>query len=160
MSSTRALAEHRIADLQHWSLPVLLRYEDRNSMAHGIEARVPFVDHELIEHCLRLPPDYFFRKGRSKGVLLEAMRGILPEQVRTRRTKMGFETPQVAWMRGAFGKLVTDRLEASEMLADLIDVPNLVNAVRSPGKNWLRVQGTAFRAASLATWSRVLGVMG
>jgi asparagine synthase (glutamine-hydrolysing) len=80
-------------------LPALLRYEDRNSMAFGIEARVPFLDHRLVEAALRLPDRLKIRDGRRKVALVEAMRGIVPDSVLARRDKIQFETPQARWLR-------------------------------------------------------------
>jgi asparagine synthase (glutamine-hydrolysing) len=71
-------------------LPSLLRYEDRNSMAHSIEARVPFLDHRLVELAFRLPPETKVRGADTKRLLREAMKGVLPELIRLRRDKLGF----------------------------------------------------------------------
>lgn len=81
------------------SLPALLHYEDRNSMAHSIEARVPFLDHRLVEFVFSLPLDQIVRNGVTKVVLRNAMNGILPERVRERMDKIGFQTPEDAWFR-------------------------------------------------------------
>jgi asparagine synthase (glutamine-hydrolysing) len=81
-------------------LPAILRFDDRNSMAHGVESRVPFLDHRLIEFCFALPPDQKIRKGVTKYILREAMRGIVPEEIRHRHDKVRFSTPQDAWLRG------------------------------------------------------------
>jgi asparagine synthase (glutamine-hydrolysing) len=80
-------------------LPALLRYEDRNSMAFGIEARVPFLDHRLVELALRLPDRLKIRGGRRKLALTQAMRGIVPDSVLDRRDKIAFEPPQARWLR-------------------------------------------------------------
>ncbi|MCX7670005.1 MAG: asparagine synthase C-terminal domain-containing protein, partial [Anaerolineae bacterium] len=80
-------------------LPSLLRFDDRNSMAHSIESRVPFLDYRLIEFCFALPPEQKIRDGATKYILREAMRGIIPERVRTRHDKIGFSTPQDTWLR-------------------------------------------------------------
>jgi asparagine synthase (glutamine-hydrolysing) len=72
------------------SLPGLLRFEDRNSMTHSIEARVPFLDYRLVEHAFRLPLDLVIHGATTKYVLREAMKGILPETVRSRKDKIGF----------------------------------------------------------------------
>ena len=80
-------------------LPALLRYEDRDSMVHSIEARVPFLDHRLVEFVLGLPSAYLISEGTTKRVLREAMRGILPEPIRARVDKIGFQTAEEAWMR-------------------------------------------------------------
>ncbi len=81
-------------------LPALLHYEDRNAMAMGIEARVPFLDHRLVDCLLRLPTDYHLGEGLTKRLLREAMRGVLPESVRRRTDKMGFVTPGNDWLSG------------------------------------------------------------
>jgi asparagine synthase (glutamine-hydrolysing) len=79
-------------------LPALLHYEDRTAMAFSIEARVPFLDHRLVEWLVSLPPELKLRRGVTKVVLREAMAGILPEEVRLRRDKMGFVTPEDQWL--------------------------------------------------------------
>ncbi|PKO22877.1 MAG: asparagine synthase (glutamine-hydrolyzing) [Chloroflexi bacterium HGW-Chloroflexi-1] len=81
-------------------LPSLLRFDDRNSMAHSIESRVPFLDYRLIEFCFALPSAQKIRDGATKHILRQAMRGTIPESVRTRHDKIGFSTPQDTWLRG------------------------------------------------------------
>jgi asparagine synthase (glutamine-hydrolysing) len=78
-------------------LPLLLRVEDRNSMAHGVEVRVPFLDHRLVSYALALPIDWRIRGPWNKYVLREALRGRIPESVRTRQDKMGFPVPTGRW---------------------------------------------------------------
>jgi asparagine synthase (glutamine-hydrolysing) len=79
-------------------LPALLRFEDRNSMAHSIEARVPYLDHRLVEFLFGLPFDYKINGASTKDVLREGMKGILPERIRERRDKIGFRAePAAAW---------------------------------------------------------------
>ncbi len=85
----------------HTVLPTLLRYGDRNSMAHSVEVRLPFCDHRLAEFVFGLPSSYLMGEAQTKRLLREAMRGILPEVVRTRWNKQGFVPPQDAWMRQA-----------------------------------------------------------
>jgi asparagine synthase (glutamine-hydrolysing) len=79
-------------------LPALLRFEDRNSMAHSVEARVPFLDHRLVEFAFRLPGDYKIRGAETKHVLREGLKGILPEAILARRDKVGFRPdPGITW---------------------------------------------------------------
>lgn len=85
--------------LVKYGLPALLHYEDRNSMAFSIEARVPFLDYRLVEFMFSLPADQKLREGTTKIVLRNAMKEILPEEVRTRQDKMGFVTPEDIWFR-------------------------------------------------------------
>jgi asparagine synthase (glutamine-hydrolysing) len=87
-----------LAALTQYSIPMLLRFEDRNSMAHSIEARVPFLDYRLVEYAFRIPDRQKMRNGVTKAILREAFAGILPEGVRTRRDKMGFVAPERVWL--------------------------------------------------------------
>lgn len=75
------------------SLPRLLQWEDRNSMAHGVESRVPFLDHRLVEFSLRLPVEQRIGGGWTKRVLREAARDIVPDRIRLHRVKRGFLVP-------------------------------------------------------------------
>jgi asparagine synthase (glutamine-hydrolysing) len=88
-----------VEDLQTFSLPSLLRYEDRNSMAFSMESRLPFLDQELVDWVLRLPPEAIVDQGWSRAILREGLRGVLIEKVRTRRWKVGFTTPETRWLR-------------------------------------------------------------
>lgn len=88
-----------IAQLATLTLPMLLRFEDRDSMAHGVEARLPFLDHRLVEFSLGLPEAFKLANGWTKRVLREAMQGRLPAAVRQRRDKLGFVTAEEQWMR-------------------------------------------------------------
>lgn len=91
------LAERR-ASILTASLPALLRYEDRSSMAFSIEARTPFLDYRLVERALALPASDLIRTGWTKAILREAVHGLVPDKVRFRRDKLGFATPEVRWL--------------------------------------------------------------
>ncbi len=80
-------------------LPSLLHYEDRNSMAFSLEARLPFLDHRLVEFVFNLPPEQKIEGGLTKAILRRAMQGILPEEIRKRTDKMGFGTPEDIWFK-------------------------------------------------------------
>jgi len=81
------------------NLPVLLRYEDRNSMAHSIESRVPFLTPDLVTFVLALPEEFIIDgTGLSKAVLRRAMTGIVPEQILNRRDKIGFQVSEARWL--------------------------------------------------------------
>jgi asparagine synthase (glutamine-hydrolysing) len=89
-------------------LPELLHYEDRNSMAHSLEARVPFLDYRLVELLFSLEPGELIERGRTKSVLRRALGDLLPPVVRDRVDKLGFVTPEGRWLRGALGELAAD----------------------------------------------------
>jgi asparagine synthase (glutamine-hydrolysing) len=69
-------------------------------MAFGVEARVPFLDYRLIEFVFKAPNAMRFGHGLNKRVLRKASKGLIPEQVRHRRDKLGYTTPEAAWLRG------------------------------------------------------------
>jgi asparagine synthase (glutamine-hydrolysing) len=82
------------------SLPMLLRHEDRNSMASSIESRLPFLTPDLAEFLFRLPEEYILGPdGTSKNVFRQAMRGIVPDAILDRRDKIGFATPEQRWLK-------------------------------------------------------------
>lgn len=94
------------------SLPSLLHYEDRNSMAFSIESRVPFLDHRLVELAFSLNDNDKFDIGVTKKVLRKAMHGIIPEKIENRYDKKGFVTPgEVKWLRGPLNNLLTINFE-------------------------------------------------
>lgn len=82
-------------------LEELLRYADRNSMAHGREVRLPFLSHELVEFIFSLPASFKIRKGWTKWLLREIMKSKLPDAIVWRKDKVGFEPPQKSWMETA-----------------------------------------------------------
>ncbi len=89
------------------SLPSLLHFEDRNSMAFSIESRVPFLDHRLVEFVFSLNDSDKFKSGVTKSVLRKSLTGILPDKIRDRRDKKGFVTPgEIKWLRGPLKYLV------------------------------------------------------
>jgi asparagine synthase (glutamine-hydrolysing) len=79
-------------------LQELLRYADRNAMAHGLEARMPYLYHPLVEYVFSLPADLKIREGWTKWILREAYRSSIPESIVHRKGKTGFEPPQRVWM--------------------------------------------------------------
>lgn len=89
-------------------LTTLLRYGDRNSMAHSREVRLPFCDYRLAELVLSLPPTYLMGEVQTKRLLRESTRGILHETIRTRWNKQGFRPPQEQWFSGTLMDIAED----------------------------------------------------
>jgi asparagine synthase (glutamine-hydrolysing) len=80
-------------------MPPLLRHGDRNSMRFSIESRVPFLIRDMADYLLSLPEDYLVSDaGQTKHVLRTALRGIVPDSILVRKDKIGFETPELAWL--------------------------------------------------------------
>lgn len=82
-----------------YGLEELLRYADRNSMAHAVEVRLPFLNHRLVEFLFSLPPHFKIHKGWTKWLLRQATQTLLPEPIVWRKDKVGFEPPQKEWMQ-------------------------------------------------------------
>ena len=140
------------------SLPMLLHWEDRDSMAHSVEARVPFLDYRLVEFILGLPDDYKIARGETKRVLREGMRGVLPERVRTRVDKVGFVTPEEVWLREqepeVFRKALRDAVEISRgIIRDsvLARLDEMIVGTRP-------FSFLPWRLINFGTWIRVHGV--
>lgn len=102
--SLQTILQKQKDDLLRFSVPALLRYEDRNAMAWSIESRVPFLDHRLVEFLLALPPSYKLRFGQTKALLRQALTDFVPASILQRRDKMGFATPQAQWMKNHLGR--------------------------------------------------------
>jgi asparagine synthase (glutamine-hydrolysing) len=103
-------------DLTDGRLEVLLRYADRNAMAHGIEVRLPFLDHKLVEWVHALPEEQLIAGGKTKWILRQSMNARLPEKILNRTDKIAFEPPQADWMNTT---LMRNRLmESKQQLVD------------------------------------------
>ena len=80
------------------SLPELLRYADRSSMAWSRELRLPLLDRRIAEFAFSLPVDFLYREGVSKRILRDVGQGLVPDRVLKRRDKVGYEPPQQHWL--------------------------------------------------------------
>ena len=87
-------------------LPGILRNFDRATMAHGIESRMPLLDWRLVTFSRALPPDAKLGGGFTKRVLRDAIQGLVPEQIRRRRSKVGFNAPLIEWANSSLAPLL------------------------------------------------------
>jgi len=137
----------------------LLHWEDRNSMAHAIESRLPFLDYRLVEYVLSLPDSFKIRDGVTKVVLREAMRGLLPEDVRTRNSKLGFATPEQDWLRHEDAQWLRQRVEdavgASGGVLREGPVGELVDELARGARAY---DQTIWRLISFGEWARAFDV--
>ncbi len=158
-SQPRTLGEYCVILTRTTNLPMLLRYEDRNSMAHGIEARVPFLDHRLVEFALRLGDQHKIVGGDTKRVLRRAMTGVLPDAIRDRRDKLGFATPEETWFKGPLRKRVEAGIEDTLAL-----YPGLLasDATRKFARQMLDGQRpfdfSLWRIVVFGIWGRMFGM--
>lgn len=99
----------------------LLRYADRNSMAHGLEVRLPFLSHELVEFVFSLPAHFKIREGWTKWLLRKSMEDSLPAEITWRRDKTGFETPQKTWLSDPLLQEYIREARRELVKADILD---------------------------------------
>jgi asparagine synthase (glutamine-hydrolysing) len=115
-------------------LPTILRNFDRISMAHGIEVRMPFMDWRLVTFAMGLPGTMKSADGYTKLVAREAMKGLMPEAIRSNRTKLGFNSQMPEWLNGALGKWALKQLATPHAAFDDI-VDRAALAARVEGLN-------------------------
>jgi asparagine synthase (glutamine-hydrolysing) len=137
------------------SLPALLRFEDRNSMRFGVEARVPYLDHRLVEASMRLPDRLKIgRDGTSKVALRRSVSGLVQDSVRLDRRKIGFAVPQQKWLTDSASELraAFERSRAvDEGVLTRAGVDELI--ARSPAADG---GATLWRALSIERWLTAL----
>jgi asparagine synthase (glutamine-hydrolysing) len=150
----------QVEDILVDTLPLLLRMEDRSSMAFSIEARVPLLDHKLVQFGLSLPDHLKIQRGVSKFAVREATRGLMPETVRSRKTKLGFAAPDSRWLDGELRPMVTELIEGSLRCERFVDPEPLRQWYRSPASAAANPEayGSLFRVLALEMWMRAFEV--
>jgi asparagine synthase (glutamine-hydrolysing) len=158
LGAQSSLAERQKTDLTYSSIPTLLHHEDRMSMAHSIESRLPFLDYKLVEFAVNCAPSLKLRDGWSKWILRNAMTGTLPEKIRLRKTKLGFDTPDREWVRMGLSNGQRALWDAPRLRMERFLDPR---KVAQECQKFLRQAPTAlssdliFRAVSLELWAQV-----
>lgn len=116
-------------------LPALLQVEDRVSMAHGLESRVPLLDHPLVELAATIPANVKFKNGTLKNIFRKAITPYLPREILERKDKMGFPVPLTQWMQGEAKDFVYDILSSrSARERDVIDNRKVLEGLRQESK--------------------------
>ncbi len=154
----RSVRGMSLAQITATNLPMLLHWEDRNSMAHSIEARVPFLDYRVVEHCLAIADADKVGGGITKRALREAMRGSVPDLVLDRRDKMGFVTAETLWVRRDEPKRFRAAVaEAVETLPGLL-APRLLERFDDVLAGSRPFDHRYWRAVSASRWARAFAV--
>jgi asparagine synthase (glutamine-hydrolysing) len=126
-------------DFHRTVLPTILRNFDRCSMSHGIEVRMPFMDWRLVCFNFSLPEESKIGGGFTKRVLREAMRGVMPEALRTRKGKIGFNSPLPDWFAGPLRDWLWEQVNSADFLqSELWDGPAIRDKVarKMRGEAW------------------------
>lgn len=116
---THSLTSRQIRDLKHLSVPTLIHTEDRMGMAHSREIRVPFLDHRVVQLALGLKDNQKIRRGWTKWILRDAMKGSLPSDITWRKDKQGFVNPQSEWLKTELRPAINKIFDRDSILYDL-----------------------------------------
>lgn len=139
-------------------LPTLLRNYDRYSMANSVEIRMPFMDYRMVTLAMSLPWQSKLHGGYSKSIIRDAMAPYMPEDICYRRTKIGFNSPIVEWMKGPLKDYFTDMIASADFAnCDLIDAQaarSMVEEVIKDEKATFAMGEKAFSAVYPYMWER------
>lgn len=151
----RRLIENLVHALGIGGVTQLLRHADRNSMHWSIESRVPFLTHNLTKKVLSLPEEYLLSSGgETKSIFREAMAGLVPEEIRIRRDKVGFEAPNFGWDSASGYKSQEFNDIVSQIpFMNRVEINRLANGMTESHSDW-----TLWRAWSYAKWWSELNV--
>lgn len=148
-SLKKALLDHFEYKLEH-----LLKREDCNSMRFSIEARVPFLDHRLVEGTLSADSSQIINKGETKYILRAAMKGVLPEKIRVRQDKIGFVTPEDEWFRTTEFKEFSNEIIMSDSFRSrgILDVKKVKNLHTRHLERKINISSEIWKWINLELW--------
>lgn len=138
-------------EIKSLQLPHLLKYEDRNSMAHSIESRLPFLDYRMVETSLSLNDNFKIKDGWTKFILRKTIEPLLPKEVVWRKNKLGFNAPESIWL-GSYKQKMFKTIENSNIINQLSNFEKLRSDY--PKMNYR----TMWRLYNLAKWEEVYDV--
>jgi len=148
---TRDAQAMQVLEITETNLPMLLRFEDKNSMRFGIETRLPFLDYRFVEFALSLSTRIKLNQGWTKWPLRAAMQNILPASICWRKDKIGFAAPDQLWLN-RHSPAMYEKVIDSALLARYVDM-------RALKKKFYRLDlGMRWRLYCLALWSERFGV--
>lgn len=136
-------------------LPALLRYGDRNSMAHTLESRMPFLDYRLVSFVFALPPHLKINTGWNKYVMRKSLGRDLPIEITNRKDKIGFETPEAEWFRSELSTWVEGILHSSSLKnRGFYDINHLKKTWEKHKKGVINASRPLWRVINLELWQR------
>lgn len=151
-------AREYIAESLQQGLACLLHYEDRDSMAHSIESRVPFLDYRLVEAIYAMPFEYKLREGVTKAVLREGLQGVLPEKIQNRYSKLGFVTPEDQWINHNYDKYREEVKKSVDILEGIINKDKTLKWFDKKRGQVQRQDFTTWRIICAGHWARIFNV--
>ncbi len=152
------LKQFSISLLERLNLSALLHYEDRNSMAFSIERRVPFLDYRLVEFILNLPDNYKISKAKTKFVLRESLKTIVPDKILERTDKMAFVTPESVWFAQNRDFMEREITEAASKLSMFIDSDLFIRSFKKDISKNTTLDSIYWRIICLNRWFKIFNV--
>lgn len=151
VNSFKNISRLQINEIQVVQLPHLLRYEDRNSMRHSIETRLPFLDYRMVEAGISFPPKLKIKDGWTKYILRLIVNDILPNNVVWRKNKLGFNAPESIWLPAHMKEMI-EEIKSSNLLKELTNFNNLIDSFPSLSykEQWMYY--------NVAVWERIYSV--
>jgi len=141
-------------DLQTYLVELLMK-QDQMSMAASVESRVPFLDHNLVEYVVSLPAESKVRGWQTKLILREALRDLIPAQIRTRR-KMGFPVPVGSWLKNGFRSIVDEFVTSPRAAGRTLFDPDFVRRMAEEHRMGRAPHGTRlWLLINLEIWQRI-----
>jgi asparagine synthase (glutamine-hydrolysing) len=146
-----ALLNHFEYKLEH-----LLKWEDRNSMCFSLESRVPFLDYRIVEKALSLQSSAIIDNGFTKIILRNAMKNIIPEKIRNRKDKIGFDTPEDVWFRSdRFKSFIYDMIDSESFKQrGYYDIGKIKSLYKSHLDNKINISKDIWKWINLELWFR------
>ncbi len=125
-------------------------------MAFSLESRVPFLDYRLVHKTLSLPASNIIKKGTTKKILRESMSGIVPEKIRTRQDKVGFESPESEWFREpSFNKFISNIINSESFKSrDIVNSKSAKSLYNKHLNNKIDVSSEIWKMINLELWYR------
>jgi asparagine synthase (glutamine-hydrolysing) len=137
------------------AIPIILHYEDRNSMGFSIEQRVPYLDRDVVSYAFALPSHMSMQRGRSKWAFREACKDFLPASIYNRTSKLGFSTPEHRWVHGApFQDFLRDHQIADVLQNSIVDW-NAFSAAFQRGHRRDRYDPVFWRVFNYGLWKKL-----
>jgi asparagine synthase (glutamine-hydrolysing) len=149
--------ELSLNQIQVSSIPYQLHSEDRNSMMHSVESRLPFLDFDLTDFMFSLPDNFKIRNGKTKAILRDSLKEFLPQEIRNRHSKMGFVAPEEKFIRKNSVQIrgnLKNAIDASDNMLKPILISEFDKMIAGT-KEYDQIY---FRTVSLYLWQKAFGV--
>lgn len=156
--TAKTVFEESMNEVLYTSLPSLLHYEDRDSMAHSVESRVPFLDYRLVEFIFSLPSKYKIGNGISKKILRDSMTEYVPKEIIERYDKLGFVTPEEVWIRNNKEIFRDEISQACDKLSLLVDKEKVLSWFDTVLSSEQKFDYAFWKIISLGRWCKVFNV--